>query len=119
VQLAFPGDDLGAVAVPLAVDPVRGELAPDQVRCALACCRPFPGRVVPLRPFLPGRAARPCPRISAATVFSLTRQPASRSALAIRGDPSLPSRCANNRATSAFSRSRRAARGGSRPSFHL
>ena len=81
--------------------------------------RPFPGRVVPLRPPRPGRAARPCSRISAATVFSLTRQPASRSALVIRGDPSLPSRRANSRATSALSRCRRAARGGSSPAFHL
>ena len=33
VQLAFPGHDLGAVAVPLPVDALRGELAPGQVRC--------------------------------------------------------------------------------------
>jgi hypothetical protein len=38
--------------------------------------RPFPGRVAPLRlPFR--RAAMPSSRISAATVFSLTAQPAS------------------------------------------
>ena len=119
VQLAFPGGDLGAVPVPLAVDPGGREVPPDQVRCALACCRPFPCRVVCLRPFRPGRAARPCSRIRPATVFSLTVQPASRSAAAIRGAPSFPSRTANSRATSAFSRCRRAARGGSSPSFHL
>ena len=79
--------------------------------------RPFPGRVPPLRRFL--RAARPCSRIKAATVFSLTRQPSSRSAAVIRGDPSLPFRRANSRAISAFSRSRRAARGGSSPCTHL
>jgi len=65
------------------------------------------------------RAASPIWRISAATVFSLTRQPASRSAAVIRGDPSLPCRSANSLAISAFSRSRRAARGGSTPSSHL
>ena len=32
VQLALGGDDLGAVAIPLAVDPLGGEPAPDQVR---------------------------------------------------------------------------------------
>jgi hypothetical protein len=32
VQLSLAGDDLGAVAVPAAVDPVGGELAPDLVR---------------------------------------------------------------------------------------
>jgi len=51
-------------------------------------------------------------------VFSLTRQPASRSAAVIRGDPSLPSRAANSAAIPAFSRSGRAARGWSFPSFH-
>jgi hypothetical protein len=80
--------------------------------------RPLPGRVVALRRFL-RRAARPCSRISTATVFSLTFQPASRSAAVIRGDPSFPSRWANSRAISALSRSRRAARGGSSPAFHL
>ena len=77
--------------------------------------RPFPCRVVCLRPFRPGRAARPCSRIRPATVFWLTRQPASRSAAVTRGAPSLPSRAANSRATSALSRCRRAARGGSSP----
>jgi hypothetical protein len=69
----------------------------------------LPGRVVASRRFL-RRAARPCSRISAATVFSLTRHPSSRSAAVIRGDPSFPSRAANSRAISAFSRSRRAVR---------
>ncbi len=32
VELAFVGDDLGAIAVPLVVEPVGGEVAPDQVR---------------------------------------------------------------------------------------
>jgi hypothetical protein len=59
------------------------------------------------------RAARPCPRISAATVFSLTRHPAAFRSAVIRGDPYVPLCRANSRAISAFSRSRRAARGGS------
>ena len=80
--------------------------------------RPFPGRVVALRPFL-RRAASPISRISAATVFSLTAHPASLSAAVIRGDPSLPLRAANSRATSAFSRSRRSRRAERSPSFHL
>jgi len=80
--------------------------------------RPFPGRVLPLRPRL-RRAASPISRISAATVFSLTAQPASRSALVIRGDPSLPLRLANSRAISALSRSRRCRRAEWSPSFHL
>ena len=80
--------------------------------------RPFPGLVEALRLFF-RRAARPSSRISPATVFSLTRQPSSRSAAAIRGDPSLPPRSPNSRLISAFSRSRRAARGGSSPRTHL
>jgi hypothetical protein len=80
--------------------------------------RPLPGRVEPLRFFF-RLAASSCSRIRPATVFSLTRQPASRSAAVIRGDPSFPSRSPNSRAISALSRSRRAARGGSTPSFHL
>jgi hypothetical protein len=80
--------------------------------------RPFPGRVPPLRLAF-GRAARPIWRIRPATVFSLTVQPASRSAAVIRGDPSLPLRRANSRAISASSRSRRARRAVRSPSFHL
>ena len=79
--------------------------------------RPRPGRVVAVRFFF-RRAASPCSRISPATVFSLSRQPASRSAAVIRGDPTRY-RMANSLAISAFSRSRHAARGGSSPSFHL
>jgi hypothetical protein len=80
--------------------------------------RPLPGRVLALRFFF-RRAARPSWRISPATVFSLTRQPSSRSAAVIRGDPSVPPRPPNSRAISAFSRSRRAARGESSSCFHL
>ena len=83
-----------------------------------ACHRPRPGRVVVLR-FFVRRAARPIPAISAATVFSLTRQPSSRSAAVIRGDPSLPLRAANSRAIAALSRSRRSRRAERSPSFHL
>jgi hypothetical protein len=80
--------------------------------------RPFPGRVVALRFFLL-RAARPSSRITAATVSSLTRQPASRRSAVIRGEPYLPSCNANSRATSDASCCRRAARGGNVPCFHL
>ena len=69
--------------------------------------------------FLLRRDARYCSRISVATVFLLTRQPASRRSAAIRGDPYLPSRAANSRATSAFSRCLRSARGSSWPSLCL
>lgn len=118
MQLALPGRDLSAVAVPLAVDGGRTEVPPDQVRCVLAFCRPFPGRVPPLRLAF-GRAARPISAIKAATVFLLTVQPASRSAAVIRGDPSLPLRAANSRAISALSRFRRVRRADRSPSFHL
>jgi hypothetical protein len=46
----------------------------------------LPGRVVDLRFFF-RRAARPCSRITAATVFSLTVHPAARRSAVIRGDP--------------------------------
>ena len=81
-------------------------------------CRPRPGRVVALRLF-PGRAARASSRISCATVFLLTVQPASCRSVVIRGDPHLPSCALNRRAISALSRSRRAARAGSVPADHL
>ena len=48
--------------------------------------RPFPGRVVDLRLFF-RLAARPCSRMTAATVFVLTAQPAARRSAVIRGDP--------------------------------
>jgi hypothetical protein len=48
--------------------------------------RPFPGRVVDRRFFF-RRAARPCSRITAATVFLLTFQPAARRSAVIRGEP--------------------------------
>ena len=51
--------------------------------------RPRPGRVVLLRRFLT-RARKPSSRMITATVFSLTRQPASRSSAVIRGEPYLP-----------------------------
>ena len=51
---------------------------------------PRPGRVVARRRRL-GRAARPCPAISFATVFSLTRHPASLRSAVIIGEPRLPS----------------------------
>jgi len=76
--------------------------------------RPLPGRVVDLR-FFSRLAARPSSRISPATVFSLTRHPAARRSAVIRGDPYLPWCTLNSRATSAFSRSRRCARGGNVP----
>ena len=81
--------------------------------------RPFPRRVVPRRPRRPGRASRPCLASDAAAAFQLTVQPASRSAAVIRGSPSLPCRAANRAATSASSRSRRRADGGSSPGRHL
>jgi hypothetical protein len=80
--------------------------------------RPLPGRVVDLRMFF-RRAASPSSRITWATVFSLTRRPVSRRSAAIRGDPYLPSCSSNSRRTSAFSRCRRAARGGNDPPYHL
>src|SRR5438034_11602313 len=118
VQLALTGIDIGAVAVPLLVDLPGREVPLDQVRCALACCRPFPGRVVPLRLFF-GRAARPSSAITAATVFLLTRQPRSWRSAVIIGDPRLPLCASNSRLTSAFSRSRRARRGEAPPCRHL
>jgi hypothetical protein len=48
--------------------------------------RPFPGRVADLRLFL-RRAARPCSRMIAPTVFWLTVHPASRRSAVIRDDP--------------------------------
>ena len=86
VELALLRGDLGMVAVPLDVDLLRREVPPDQVRGALASCRPLPGRVVALRFFF-RRAARPSSRITAATVFLLTAQPSSRRSAVIRGDP--------------------------------
>jgi hypothetical protein len=78
--------------------------------------RPLPGRVVDRRFFL-RRAARPSSRINAATVFWLTRHPASRRSAVIRGDPYLPWCRANSRLISAASRACRAARGGSVPAL--
>ena len=76
------------------------------------------GRVVALRFFF-RRAARPSSRISPATVFSLTRHPASLRSAVIRGEPYLPSCSRNRRSTSALSRSRRAVRGPGPALFHL
>src|SRR4030095_15042321 len=81
--------------------------------------RPLPRRVVPLRPFLPGGAKRPISAIKAATVFLLTTQPASWRSAVIIGDPRLPPCASNSRLTSALSRSRRTARGGSPRPDHL
>ena len=83
VELALTGGDLGAVAVPLAVDLLAGK---SRLTRSGARQRSLPGRVVAVRFFF-RRAARPCSRISAATVFSLTRQPASRRSAVIRGRP--------------------------------
>ena len=80
--------------------------------------RPLPGRVVDLRRFR-RRAVRPCLRISAATVFWLTAQPSSRSSAVILDAPYLLSGPRNSRLISAFSLSRRAARGANVPVFHL
>jgi hypothetical protein len=77
-----------------------------------------PGRVVDRRFFF-RRAATPCSRISAATVFWLTFQPASCRSAVICGDPYVPWCAVNSRRTSAASAARRAARGGTSPSFHL
>jgi len=118
MKLALVRGNLGVVAVPLLVDLLRREVPPDQVRRAVACCRPLPGRVVALRFFL-RRAARPCSRISAATVFPLTCQPASRRSAVIRGDPQVPRCAANSRPISAASAARRAARTVSTPSSCL
>jgi hypothetical protein len=84
----------------------------------LACCRPFPGRVEALRLFL-RLAARCCSRITAATVFSLTAQPASRRSAVILGDPYVPWCALNSRAISAASAARRARRGETSPRRHL
>ena len=80
--------------------------------------RSLPGRVSDRRRFL-RRAARPSSRISCATVFTLTCQPASRMSAVIRGDPYVPSCTANSRATSPASAARRAALGGNPPPRHL
>jgi hypothetical protein len=83
VQLAFTGADLGAVAVPFLVDRRRREC---RFTRSGARRRPLPGRVVDRR-FLSCRASRPSSSISPATVFSLTRHPASRRSAVIRGEP--------------------------------
>ena len=112
VELALTGLYLGAAAVPLDVDLLRGEVPLDQVRRAPAA---LPGRVADRRLRL-RRGARPCSRVSAATVFLPTFPPASRRSAVIRGDPYVPRWEANSRRTSAAS----AARGRrSTPSLHL
>ena len=93
IQLALTGDDLGAVAVPVAVRPAAANWRPTR---SGARHRPLPCRVVDLRPFLAG-PPDPARASGAATVFSLTVHPASRSAAVIRGEPYVPSRCANSR----------------------
>jgi hypothetical protein len=55
----------------------------------------------------------------AATVFSLTRQPASRRSAVIRGEPYLPWWAANNCLIAAVSCARRACCGDRSPSRHL
>ncbi|HUY48174.1 MAG TPA: hypothetical protein VMV92_21000 [Streptosporangiaceae bacterium] len=80
--------------------------------------RPLPCRVAPLR-FRFGLAANPRSRISAATVLTLTAQPASLRSAVIPGDPRLPWCAANSRATSAASAARRARRGEASPCAHL
>jgi hypothetical protein len=55
----------------------------------------------------------------AATVFSLTRQPASRRSSVIRGEPYLPCRAAKICPIAAVSCARRACRGEESPSRHL
>jgi len=78
--------------------------------------RPRPGRVVALRRRR-DLAARPCSAIKAATVFLLTRHPASVRSAVIIGEPRLPWCASNSRRTSAASAARRAARGGKVPAL--
>ena len=68
MQLALTGADLGAVAVPFLGDSLGGEVSFDQVRRTPAA----PARAGWSTCVLLRLAARPCSRISAATVFSLT-----------------------------------------------
>jgi hypothetical protein len=95
VQPALIGGDLGAVTEPLAVELAGREVSLAQVR-GPPPAPAWPG--VALRFFL-RRAARPSSRISAATVFWLTRHPASRRSAVILGEPYLPS-CTPNRRVS-------------------
>jgi hypothetical protein len=115
-QLPLAGRDLGAVAVPAPVDPLRAELPPHQVRRPPPGL-PLPGGAAAAAPPRPGE--QPLAGIDVATVFSLTFQPSSRSAALIRGVPSFPFRAANRAATSASSRARRRADGGSTPGLHF
>lgn len=86
VELALVGDELGAVRVPLLIHRGRREIPADQVRCPPPSLARTSG--VCLRRFL-GRATSRWSRIIFATVFSLTRQPASRRSSVIRGEPYL------------------------------
>ena len=93
------------------------------IRCPWSVWNTTPGTWPPRRVVDRRRrlrlAAMPSSRISAATVFSLTRQPSSRRSAVIRGEPYLPPWTLNRPATSALSRSRRAARGPGLAVFHL
>jgi hypothetical protein len=101
LELALIGGYLCPVAVSFLVNLARAEVPLDQVRRPLVA---LPVRVVDRRRGL-CRAARPCSRIRAATVFLLTRQPSSRRSAVTRGNPYLPSCRLNRRKTSALSRS--------------
>ena len=112
VELAFTGSDLGLIAVPLAVQPGRGEVPLDQVRGTPS--RPVPGGWWPGR-FRPGRQALFCHQRSDGV---LAHPPPG--VLEVSGDhrgPRLPSQTSNSRLTSAASRARRAARGGNVPAL--
>jgi len=65
------------------------------------------------------RATRCCSRINCATVFSLTRHPASRRSAAIRGDPYEPRCAAKICPTSTANCRRRQRRLDASPSRHL
>jgi hypothetical protein len=75
---------------------------------------PVPDRVLCLRRFF-ALAIRRCSRMILATVFSLTRQPASRRSSVIRGEPYLPWRAANSCRIAIVSCSRPARRGEASP----
>ena len=85
VELALVGGDLGQIAAPAHVRP-RGRVK-SRPSASGALRADLSGLVVDRAACVCGRATSPCSAISAATVFSLTRQPSSRRSAVIRGDP--------------------------------